>query len=146
MPDLPRRISAAAVDDFFALGYVPDPHTIYEGIHKLPAAHCLLLRRGSHAAPRRYWQAPTASGPRMDEAEAVRQLQTHLSAATQKRLMSDVPLGAFLSGGVDSSGVVASAARLQDEPLATFTIGFPGAEDERPLARLIAAPVRHGAA
>ena len=143
VPDLPRQISAAAVDDFFALGYVPDPHTIYEGIHKLPAGHYLLLRRGMHAAPRRYWQPPTESRP-MEEGEAVRQLSTRLAASTQKRLMSDVPLGAFLSGGVDSSGVVANAARLQDEPLATFTIGFPGAEDERPLARIVAA--RYGTA
>ncbi len=137
VPDLPRRISPAAVDDFFALGYVPDPHSIYEGIYKLPAAHYLLLRRGAHAAPRRYWSAPTKTQP-LEEGEAVRQLTAHLAAATQRRLMSDVPLGAFLSGGVDSSGVVATASRLQDAPLATFTIGFPGADDETPLARIVA--------
>ncbi len=137
VPDLPRRISPAAVDDFFALGYVPDPHSIYEGIHKLPAAHYMLLRPGAHAAPRRYWSAPTETQP-IGEGEAVRQFTTQLAACTQKRLMSDVPLGAFLSGGVDSSGVVATASRLQDDPLATFTIGFPGADDETPLARIIA--------
>ena len=143
VPDLKRQISPAAVDDFFALGYVPDPHSIYEGIHKLPAAHYLLLRRGAHAAPRRYWSAPTSTQP-ADEGAAVHHLSTHLAACTQKRLMSDVPLGAFLSGGVDSSGVVATAARLMNDPLATFTIGFPGAEDETPLARLVAA--RYGTA
>lgn len=141
--DLRREISAAAVDDFFALGYVPDPHSIYEDIHKLPAAHYLLLRRGTHAAPRRYWSAPTTTQP-ADAASAVHQLSAHLAASTQRRLMADVPLGAFLSGGVDSSGVVATASRLQDDPLATFTIGFPGAEDETPLARLVAA--RYGTA
>ncbi|GAC1340906.1 MAG: amidotransferase 1, exosortase A system-associated [Acetobacteraceae bacterium] len=135
--DLPRRISPAAVDDFFALGYVPDPHSIYEGIYKLPAAHYLLLRGNTHAAPRRYWAAPTETQP-IGEAEAIHHLSTTLASCTQKRLMSDVPLGAFLSGGVDSSGVVATASRLQDAPLATFTIGFPGADDETPLARLIA--------
>jgi asparagine synthase (glutamine-hydrolysing) len=137
VPDLPRQISAAAVDDFFAFGYVPEPHSIYEGIHKLPAAHYLLLRHGAHAAPRRYWAPPTQSGS-IGEGEAVRQLSSLLASSTQKRLMSDVPLGAFLSGGVDSSAVVATAARLQDDPLATFTIGFPGAEDETPLARTVA--------
>ncbi|MBV8915008.1 MAG: amidotransferase 1, exosortase A system-associated [Acetobacteraceae bacterium] len=144
VPDLTRRINAAAVDDFFALGYVPDPDTIYEGIRRLPAAHYLLLRRGADATPRRYWQPPTQAGSPIGEEEAIRELQTRLADSTQKRLMSDVPLGAFLSGGVDSSGVVATAARLQDDPLATFTIGFPGAEDERPLARLVSA--RYGTA
>jgi asparagine synthase (glutamine-hydrolysing) len=143
VPDLDRSICPAAVDDFFALGYVPDPGTIYAGIAKLPAAHYLVLRRGEDAVPRRYWSAPTESRP-MEDDEAVEALRTLLADCTQKRLMSDVPLGAFLSGGVDSSGVVATAAGLQDDPLATFTIGFPGAEDERPLARLVSA--RYGTA
>ena len=138
VPDLPRRISPTAVDDFFAYGYVPDPQTIFEGIHKLPAAHYLLLREGSHAAPRRYWSAPTRSRA-TEEAEAVTTLRSMLSAATKRELLADVPLGAFLSGGVDSGAVVATAAGLQDAPLQTFTIGFPGAEDETPLANLVAA-------
>ena len=138
VPDLRRQISAAAVDDFFAYGYVPDPHTIFEGIQKLPAAHYLLLRDGSHAAPRRYWSAPTQAVP-AEEAEAVQTLRAMLSAATKRELMADVPLGAFLSGGVDSGAVVATAAGLQSAPLTTFTIGFPGAEDETPLANLVAA-------
>ena len=137
VPDLPRQVSAAAVDDFFALGYVSDPHTIYEGIHKLPAAHYLLLRAGSHAAPRRYWSAPTATVA-IEEGEAIAALRAHLTDATRYRLISDVPIGAFLSGGVDSSAVVATAAGLVTGPLETFTIGFPGAEDETPLARLVA--------
>ena len=141
VPGLRRQISAAAVDDFFAYGYVPDPHTIYEGIQKLPAAHYLLLRDGSHAAPRRYWSAPTESG-QADETEAVETLRSLLGEATRRRLMSDVPLGAFLSGGVDSGAVVATAAGLQNAPLQTFTIGFPGDDDETPLANQVAA--RHG--
>ena len=135
--DLPRRISAAAVDDFFALGYVPDPHTIFEGIYKLPAAHYLLLRPGSHGAPRRYWSAPTQSRA-ASETESIEELRQKLQKATQLRLMADVPLGAFLSGGVDSSAVVATAAMLKTSPLSTFTIGFPGAQDETPLAQVIA--------
>ena len=137
VPGLPREISAAAVDDFFALGYVPDPHTIFTGIHKLPAAHYLLLREGSHAAPRRYWSAPTEVRA-MDEAEATAALRDRLRDGVKDCLVADVPLGAFLSGGVDSSAVVATAAGLKTSPLEAFTIGFPGAEDETPLARQVA--------
>ena len=137
VPQLQRRINAAAVDDYFAFGYVPDPHTIYDGIYKLPAAHYLLLREGSHAAPRRYWSAPTATRA-TTEREAVGALSAHLTEATRLRLMADVPLGAFLSGGVDSSAVVATAAGLLTHPLETFTIAFDGAEDETPLARRVA--------
>ncbi len=137
VPNLARRICAAAVDDFFALGYVPDPHTIFDGINKLPAAHYLLLREGSHAAPRRYWSAPTTTRA-IDEHQALAELPGQLTEAVRSKLMSDVPLGAFLSGGVDSSAIVSTAARLLQHPLETFTIGFAGGEDETPLARLIA--------
>ena len=137
VPGLSRRISPTALDDFFALGYVPDPHSIYDGIRKLPPAHYLLMRHGEAATPVRYWSPPTSSQP-CEEGDAVRHLSTMLATTTQRRLMSDVPLGAFLSGGVDSSAVVATAARLQSGPLSTFTIGFPGAEDETPLARIVA--------
>ena len=136
-PELSGRIDPQAVDDFFALGYVPDPRTIYALIKKLPPASYLLLRHGEALEPHQYWEAPTRAAA-CDEHEAVEQLKSLLATSTRKRLMSDVPLGAFLSGGVDSSAVVATAARLQDAPLATFTIGFPGKEDETPLARLVA--------
>ena len=139
VPDLPRQIDPAAVDDFFAMGYVPDPGTIYTGVHKLPAAHYLLLGTGTGTAtPIRYWTPPTQSAP-MEEQDAIRGLVTHLAAATQSRLMSDVPLGAFLSGGVDSGAVVATAAGLQSDPLRTFTIGMPGPQDETALAAQVAA-------
>ena len=141
VPDLPRQIDPAAVDDFFAMGYVPDPGTIYTGVHKLSAAHYLLLGTGTGtgtATPIRYWTPPTQSAP-MEEQDAIRGLVTHLAAATQSRLMSDVPLGAFLSGGVDSGAVVATAAGLQSDPLRTFTIGMPGPQDETALAAQVAA-------
>lgn len=137
VPGLSRRIGPAAVDDFFAFGYVPDPHTIYDGVHKLPPGHYLMLREGCHEAPRRYWSAPTKTQA-MDEGEALAGLTAHLTEATRLRLVADVPLGAFLSGGVDSSAVVATAAGLMADPLETFTIGFAGGEDETPLARLMA--------
>ena len=136
---LPRRVNAAAVDNYFALSYVPDPDTIWEGVRKLPAAHYLLLDADStrDGMPRRYWSPPASAGT-MDEAEARPQLMEHLRRATASRLMADVPLGAFLSGGVDSGAVVATAAGLQTSPLSTFTIGFPGDEDETPLANQVA--------
>ena len=139
VPGLDRRLSPTAVEDYFAYGYIPDPATIYEGVHKLPAAHFLLLdRHNDHAVPRRYWDVPTATHA-IAEDEAVAGLTERLRACTASRLISDVPLGAFLSGGVDSSGIVATAAQLKSSPLSTFTIGFPGAEDERPYAEMMAA-------
>ncbi len=137
VPGIDRRMSATAIDDFFAFGYIPDPATIYQGVHKLPAAHFLLIERdGTTHGPQRYWSVPTEMRA-ISEADAVVELQAHLTEAVRIRLASDVPLGAFLSGGVDSSAVVAVAAGLQTEPLTTFTIGFDGAEDETPYALMM---------
>jgi asparagine synthase (glutamine-hydrolysing) len=136
--ELPRRIDPAAVDDYFAYGYVPDPNSIFCGIHKLPPAHFLLLGRdGMVPTPQRYWR-PLTRGLAIDEATARGELISLLGAATRRRLMSDVPLGAFLSGGVDSSAVVAMAAPARATPLDTFTISFAGAEDETPYAMTVA--------
>lgn len=136
---LPRRINAAAVDSYFALSYVPDPDTIWQGVRKLPAAHYLLLDAdsGRDVMPRRYW-SPPARAREMGEADAKLEIMEHLRRATAGRLIADVPLGAFLSGGVDSGAVVAVAAGLKASPLSTFTIGFPGDEDETPLANQVA--------
>lgn len=138
LPEIDRAISPTAVDDFFAYGFIPDPQTIYRNVRKLPAAHSLLLRRGSREiAPRRYWQvrfAPEA----VSEAEAMPELLRRFTHCVESRLIADVPLGAFLSGGVDSSAVVALAAGLRDGPLSTCTIGFPGDSDERPYAEMVA--------
>ena len=136
VPALARRISPTAVEDFFTWGYIPDPDTIYAGIHRLPAAHFLLLERGRAPVLRRYWQPPTHIH-NQDEASAAAELTARLDTATAQRLVADVPLGAFLSGGVDSSAVVATAARLRTAPLDTFTIGFEGDEDETPYAALV---------
>ena len=140
VPTLPRTPDPAAVDDFFTLGYVPDPASIFREIKKLPPAHCLLLRAGERAGagmppPRRYWRVPLAAHPAATPADAL----VLLREATERRLVADVPLGAFLSGGIDSSAVVALAAQHRDTPLDTFTIGFDGAEDETPWAEAVAA-------
>ena len=140
---LPRTLDPVAVEDFFALGYVPDPATIWREVRRLPAAHFLLLRMGDDLraappAPRRYWQVPTTIAPIAAEPAAERLLGL-LGQATERRLVSDVPLGAFLSGGVDSSAVVAVAAQRRGQPLDTFTIGFAGDEDETGYAAQVAA-------
>ncbi len=114
LPALPRRIDPAAVDDFFAYGFIPEPATIWQDVRRLPAAHSPADRAGPLIPrPRRYWRIPLAEQP-IAEAEAVRALDAHLVRAVRARLIADVPLGAFLSGGVDSSAVVAVAAGLSD--------------------------------
>ncbi len=143
LPEISRRIDPAAIEDVLALGYIPDPATIYAGIRRLPAAHMLLLKRGEAARPepRRYWSPPTR--PEAAPAETAATLAKMLRKATDARLMSDVPLGAFLSGGVDSGLTTAFAALARQEAghaaLDTFTIGFPGENDERAAAATVAA-------
>jgi asparagine synthase (glutamine-hydrolysing) len=142
LPEVSQALDPAAVDDFLALGYVPDPATIHAAIRRLPAAHFMLLRRddAERPVPRRYWQPPTrvAAAP----AEPAAELARRLDASVRARLMSDVPLGAFLSGGIDSGAIVALAATARRETgggrLATFTIGFEDGNDERPLAAMVA--------
>jgi asparagine synthase (glutamine-hydrolysing) len=134
---VPRQIDPAALDDYLAYGYVPAPRTIYASVSKLPAAHRLLVRDGRIDISRYWFPWPTA---RMDltESEATGALITLLTDAVSLRLRSDVPVGAFLSGGVDSSLIVALAAK-QTSNLQTFSVrinelGF----DESPYARLVA--------
>ncbi|MBY0336534.1 MAG: asparagine synthase (glutamine-hydrolyzing) [Acetobacteraceae bacterium] len=142
LPAVSRGIDPAAIEDYLALGYIPDPATAYAGIRRLPAAHMLLLRRGRalELAPRRYWQAPRRAARTSDAAPAA--LANRLEMAVRGQLMADVPIGAFLSGGVDSASVVALAApalATSGQCLSTFTIGFPGPDDERPAAAELAA-------
>ncbi|HJU16190.1 MAG TPA: XrtA/PEP-CTERM system amidotransferase [Stellaceae bacterium] len=136
-PQVPRMLSPAAIDDYFAFGYVPDPDCIYAGIHKLPAAHYLLVQRGRPAAAQPYWR-PRFASRRISAADAVAELREALRRSVASCLVADVPLGAFLSGGVDSSAVVAAMAELCADPVATFTIGFDDEADETPFAAAIA--------
>lgn len=146
LPTLQRRLDPVAIDDFLALGYVPDPATIYAAIRRLPPGHLLVLARGAmrRAEPQRYWQAPQAAAAAPHDAPG--ELAARLAEAVSLRLMADVPLGCFLSGGLDSSAVATLAARTGG-PVDTFTIGFPGGADERPAAAWLAARIggRHHA-
>ncbi|MDB5412175.1 MAG: putative asparagine synthase [Rubritepida sp.] len=136
VPGVTARLDPAGIDDFLALGYVPDPGTIYADIRRVPPAHALLLRRGeTQAATIRYWQAPTSATT--VSSDAPEELARRLDQAVRDRLMADVPLGSFLSGGLDSGAVTAMAARSL-KGISTFTIGFEGAADERHVAGLVA--------
>jgi asparagine synthase (glutamine-hydrolysing) len=141
VPGLTDQLDPSAVEDFLALGYIPDPGSIFRDIRKLPPAHRLLIEADQKLpAPQRYWSLPTAaalSHVPTDAPTAAALLRDQLEAAVAKRMIADVPLGAFLSGGIDSGCVVALAARQIDHPLRCFTIGFPEA-DERAAAAEIA--------
>ncbi len=124
-PGVDRALDASAIEDYFAYGYVPDPKTIYRGVKKLPPAHCLVWRRGMpEPAPQPYWDARFAVRDRLSVDDAAEALIERLRRSVEMRLIADVPLGAFLSGGVDSSGIVALMAGLSEQPVSTFAIGF----------------------
>lgn len=124
-PDFPREIDDCAVEEYFAYGYVPEPRTIFNGARKLPPGHTLTLRRGqAMPLPQEYWDVPfTPHGP-ISEQEAQEELVARLREAVRIRLVAEVPLGAFLSGGVDSSAIVAMMAGLTNEPVNTCSISF----------------------
>lgn len=124
-PELPRKLDARAVEDYFALGYVPEPKTIYRNVHKLRPGHTLLFERGQpEPLQKQYWDLPFREIAVASEADLQDELLMRLKEAVQVRLVSEVPLGAFLSGGVDSSAVVAMMAELQANPVNTCAIGF----------------------
>ena len=138
-PGLDRRMDATAVADYLAYNYVPEPKSIYESVRKLPPAHAMLVERGKPLSPRAYWTLkPAKDAPRRLE-EAVESFNHLFAEATRLRMVSDVPLGAFLSGGVDSSGIVATMAGLSDQPVNTFSIAFGDkAFDESEYAQAVA--------
>jgi asparagine synthase (glutamine-hydrolysing) len=137
--EIPRQVDHSALDGYLAFGYVPSPLTAVHGVYKLPAAHTLTMRDG-RAKVARYWQLDY--GRKLDGTpveELCERIRASLRAATRRRLIADVPLGAFLSGGIDSSAVVAAMAEASSEPVRTFSIGFDHqAFDELPHARAIA--------
>jgi asparagine synthase (glutamine-hydrolysing) len=137
-PDVPREVDGSVFPYLFTYGYVPCPQCIIKGVSKLPPGHILTYQDGQ-VSVRRYWHLRFEEGKPQPRAYYVRRLRELLTAAVERRLMSDVPLGAFLSGGMDSSVVVGTMSRLMSEPVKTFSIGFEQESyDERPYARLIA--------
>ncbi|MCW5652268.1 XrtA/PEP-CTERM system amidotransferase [Hydrogenophaga sp.] len=125
-PGFSREIDPLAVEEYFAFGYVPDPRCIYRNAHKLPAAHTLTLRRGAQSRPQPvpYWDVHFTNDNPIGQADAEAELRDRVRESVRLRMIADVPLGAFLSGGVDSSAVVASMAGLSERPVQTCAIGF----------------------
>jgi len=145
-PHVPRRLRPEAIPPYLTFGYVPTPDTFFEGVRSVPPGHVLIVEPGRDPRLECYWKPPIAclDGERqldLSLGEAAREVRSLLEAAVRRRLISDVPLGAFLSGGIDSSTVVGIMARELDRPVETFTIGFEDSDgyDERQFARLAAA-------
>jgi asparagine synthase (glutamine-hydrolysing) len=145
-PELRRAPDLAAIDRYLSWQYVPAPDTAFAAVRKLPAAHYLAVATPSGGGlaepePVRYWQlpAPPPAAPRRRVAELCGELFTLFDEAVRRRLVADVPLGAFLSGGIDSSAVVAMMARAGGGRVKTFSIGFAAEEyDELRYARMVA--------
>src|SRR5712691_7937380 len=135
------KISLEALDAYLTFGYVPDPLTIFSNVHKLPPGHHLTFAAGS-VRIKQYWDFPYQSAqpePARSEEDCLEELRALLDEAVRMRLVADVPLGAFLSGGIDSSTVVGLMARHSDRPVKTFSIGFhEDSYDELKYARLTA--------
>jgi asparagine synthase (glutamine-hydrolysing) len=133
------QIAPGEVMEYLAFGYVPDPNTIFAGVSKLPPAHFLVWSPGREVQVQRYWSPPLTDRTLRDETELVAELRCRLEAAVSSHLESEVPLGAFLSGGTDSSMVVALMCSHAAGRVKTFSIGFAEAEyDESKAARAVA--------
>ncbi len=138
LPQVSREIDLSAVDEYLSLQYVPGDRTALRGIHKLAPGHVLVAEGGTERIEP-YWKPESPSEPSANEHEWLERVRATVGEAVRKRLVADVPLGALLSGGIDSSIVVALMAEASSQPVRTFTVGFPDARyDERAYARAVA--------
>lgn len=125
LPTLSREIDPCAVEEYFAYGYVAEPRTIFKNAHKLSPGYSLTLKVGSkHVEPKKYWDISFDKISTLSEQDAGQELIVRLRDAVKSHMIADVPLGGFLSGGVDSSAVVAMMAGLTKEAVNTCSIGF----------------------
>jgi asparagine synthase (glutamine-hydrolysing) len=137
LPGFDTSVDQRSLADFLCLSYVPDPATIYKSVFKLKPGHSLIVS-DSGGRIRKYWEARFLPEAGRDFGQTVEEIRTLAADAVERRMISDVPLGAFLSGGVDSSAVVALMAKRAPDGVKTFSIGFTNeAFDELPFARLI---------
>jgi asparagine synthase (glutamine-hydrolysing) len=139
-PEFKRDLDPLAIEEYFALGYIPEPRTIYVGARKLPPAHTLTIRRAYPVPePREYWDVRFTLDNPIGEIEARAELVERLRESIRMRMIAEVPLGAFLSGGVDSSAVVAIMAGIAADPVNTCSISFSDpVYDESKYARQVA--------
>lgn len=125
IPQLDRAIDPCAVEEYFALGYVAEPRSIYKSVSKLSPGHTLTIRRGKPVpSPAEYWDIRFTLNNSLSVVDACHELESRLRESIRLRMIAEVPLGAFLSGGVDSSAVVATMAGLSPEPVNTCSISF----------------------
>ncbi len=137
LPQLRREVDLRALDAYLSLQYVPGPETALHGVQRLPPGHVLVFESGT-VTVEPYWRLEPQR-LELSEGEWVERVRVAVVEAVRKRLIADVPLGALLSGGIDSSIVVAAMAQLSTEPVRTFSVGFPEARyDERAYARQVA--------
>lgn len=142
-PELPRDIDPGALSAYLGLGWVPGANSMLQAVRQVPPGHWLEVAAGGSVTIRPWFEFSVtdgrAAGPPPDEAELLERVEAHLAETVALRMVSDVPVGAFLSGGIDSGLVVALMARQSDRPVKTFSIGFDFEEfDERPYARMVA--------
>ena len=138
-PEVTRELDPIALDQFLTYEYVLAPRTMIKGVHKVPPAHFLRYRDGE-VSVHRYWDAADVPLREWSDADATEALRTALRRAVEGQLMADVPLGAFLSGGIDSSSLVAFMSQATSQPVNSFSIGFSdGTYNELPYAREVAA-------
>jgi asparagine synthase (glutamine-hydrolysing) len=138
LPDIPRELDREALDHYLTYQYVPHPWTMFRGIRKLPPAHYGIYRNGV-LETHRYWDPDPNPDPALTWADAVSETRRLLTESVELRMVADVPVGAFLSGGIDSSLVVALMAQASSRPIRTFSIGFEeAAYNELPYARQVA--------
>jgi asparagine synthase (glutamine-hydrolysing) len=124
-PSLPRELDVEALEDYLAFGMVPGPRSIFRKVEKLQPAHVLVVQRGGGPeCPRRYWQLRLEPDPRPTAEEWQETIRAKLTETVRAHLIADVPVGAFLSGGIDSSAVVMACEGATQGPLQTFSIGF----------------------
>jgi len=139
-PACPRAVDMAGLHQLFMLGYVPSPRTMFAGISRLPPGHLLVVREGD-VEVRRFWNRPPVQDAVVSEDDAVEEYAALALAATRRQLRSDVPVGLFLSSGIDSTALLAMMRASGSGPVRTFTIGFDGGgrgnetDDARALAR-----------
>ena len=137
--DIDKEINLEAIHHYLTYQYVPSPITIFTQIKKLPPAHIMVIEDGKIERLERYWRPEYTPKTSLKEPEIIESILEILKEATRIRLISDVPLGAFLSGGIDSSAIVAMMSQLMNEPVKTFSIGFPEASfNELSFARVVA--------
>ncbi len=129
LPDLDIEPHWGAVDEYLTLQYVPSPHTAYRDVFKLEAAHVAVIEPGKDIVRRPYWSKPDGAPLEGREEELAAELRRLLAQAVRRRMVADVPVGAFLSGGIDSSSIVAMMATQSTRRVQTFSIGFPDAPD-----------------